>query len=267
VRVVKVTASRRQRYRDGVVALEKLAAYPLGADRFRLDHGADYFAFFDRLGEVHYYAAESEGRVVAVAAGILRRVPLRKGGKPRRAWYLCDLKVHPEHRGRGLPRRLFRRAFFWNYLRCPRGYGISMDPGGGRPNRLPALLGRLRHAPLSFAASLDIYSLDAEAMAAARPLLERHRGPVSFLSLGGQKDLILESTGAPLPLLHAQYGPCGSPGQPQPSAGFQHMFCSVRGSELHAALAAAGFAATASASIVHHGMGESDWSFVLTSDI
>jgi hypothetical protein len=250
----------------GVAALEAEAWYPLGPDRFRIDHGADYFAFFRRLGALRYYAVEVDGAVVAVGAGVLRRVPVRPGRPPRRAWYLCDLKVRPDHRGSHLPLRLLGRAFPLNYLRCPRGYAISMDPADG-PNRVVRLLQRFRWARASLGATLELFSLDADAIARARPTIEAERGPISFLSLAGVKEIVLESTGRPMPLRHVQHGPCAEAGAPEPEPGAVHMLCAPRGDALSQRLRALGHAPSATASVLHHRMAAADWRFVLTSDI
>ena len=264
---VRITRAERLIHQSALAALEKNARYPLGNDWFELDHGADYFAFFDRLGDLEYRAAVDGERVAGVGAGILRRVPFRQGETPRRAWYLCDLKVHPDFRGQRIPLRMLGRAFLPNYLRCRRGYAISMNPGDGSPNRVVKLMLRFRWAPLSVPALLEIYSLDAPRMRVTAPILEKHRGPVSYLSLAGKKELTLESTHAPLPLLHVQFGACAESGSPAPREGFTHMFCVPGGDPLALELASCGLALSATASILAHGMSKSDWRFVLTSDI
>ncbi len=67
-------------YQARVCALEKKADYPLGPnERFKIDHGLDYFAFFKRLGLMHYFVAQDEERVVGVAAGVLRTIPFKEG--------------------------------------------------------------------------------------------------------------------------------------------------------------------------------------------
>jgi hypothetical protein len=270
LKIFKVTAQRRPLWRARITALEAGARYPLGTDWFQLDHGDDYFAFFDRLGDVHYYAAAApDGRVAAVGAGIIRRVPFREGARARRAFYLCDLKVEPAFRGQRLPFALFRRAFVPCYLRCSRGYAISMDPAQG-PNRVVHLIERLPRARIQFAARLFIYSCGADEMRRLAPVIERRRGPVSYLSLRGKKDLVLASTGAPLPLLHVQHGACAErdgAAHATPVDGHTHMFCAPEGDELATDLAASGAAAAATASIVQHRMSDCDWRFVLTSDI
>lgn len=265
-KVFKVTGARQPAWQLPIAALEATARYPLGDDSFRLDHGADYFAFFRRLGALHYYAAQTEGRVAAVGAGIIRRVPFQQGGRARRTWYLCDLKVDPQYRGRRLPQKLMSRAFLPGYLRCRRGYAISMNPPD-RTNRVVHLLERFRWARIRLAGQLLIYSVDAETMRRLQPVLESHRGPVSYLSLAGKKDLILGSTGARVPLIHAQFGPCAESGAGAPVAGHTHMFCAPDDDALARAVSGHGIVPSATAAIVAHGMEPCDWRFVLTSDI
>lgn len=273
-RFVRVREQDRPALQAKIAALEALAVYPLGQDAFRLDHGRDYFAFFDRLGEVDYRCALEGDQVVAVGAGVLRRVPRTQGGRLVRAWYGADVKVHPDHRGRRLPLSMLSRAFLWNYLRCPRGYGISMNPGDGSPNKVARLMGRWRWSPFRLAATLDLWSLDADAAAAVAPLVVERRGPVRWRSLEGVKDLVLESTKARLPLLHLEWATGAAPGPRDPSttrdaprAGATHMLCAPRGDPLHAALLGRGLRPSAAASVIAHGLRGCDWRFVLTSEI
>ncbi len=266
-RVVSIEHADRAEWASRVAALEEGIAYPLGDDWFEIDHGADYFAFFDRLGDLTYYAVVRDEQVIAGAAGIVRRVPLEPGGEREPAWYLCDLKVHPDHRRPSTLGMLMWHSGKENYARCPRGYGITMNPADGSPNRVVSLAGRYRLAPARLGCILRLYSLDADAMRRFRRTVEEHRGPTSFLSLGGIKDIVLRSTGAPMPLLHVQFGPCAEAGAGEPVEGAVHMFCAPEGDPLDAAMASAGVEPTATASLVHHRMGRSDWTWVLTSDI
>ncbi|MFK7990255.1 MAG: hypothetical protein AB8I08_29815 [Sandaracinaceae bacterium] len=256
-----LTADDRPDYASRVAALEASARYPLGDDFFTLDHGADYFAFFDRMGQTTHDVVLDRDRVVAVSARVLRRIG------DETAWYLCDLKVHPDYRGRHLPFRMAAHAIAGAYRRCSRGYGISMNPSGGRENRVVRLLNRMRVVPLKHAAELVLFSLDAAQMADVAALVTAHRGPLSYLSLRGVKDVVLASTGAPMPLLHVQFGPCAETGQADVQPGAVHMFCSPRGDALTDALLTRGVPEDASAAVVQHGMGEADFRFVLTSEI
>jgi hypothetical protein len=266
IRFITLDGASRETYRAGVAELEASASYPLGSDRFRIDHGEDYFAFFERMGDLRYEVALDGDRVVAVGAGILRpRVPF--GENQKSAWYLCDLKVHPEYRGRRIPFAIARRAIPSGYVRCPRGYAISMNPSG-RDNAVVALLQRWRLVPLRASPILLVYSLEAGAMREVSPLIERYRGTrPSYLSLGGVKDIVLESTARPMPLLHAQFGPFAVRGAPEPIDGSVHMFATPSGDPLALELAKRGVEPSASATVVQHGMSQCDFSFVLTSEI
>ena len=271
MRVIEIGAGERGEWAGRIAALEGGARYPLGRDHFRVDHGRDYFGFFDRLGEVHYYAAVEAGEVLAVGCGVVRRLPGDgAGGAEQEAWYICDLKVRPEARGRHIPLQMLGWAFPQGWLRCGRGYGISMIPDGGE-SRIPSIFRRFPLIPIAPVATLRLWSWDADTAARALPLVASHRGPLSLLSLRGTKDIVLESTGAPLPLWHVQHGPLAAPAAlttpavPPPAS--TTMFCSPDPDPLTAALIASGFPPSASALVVAHRMPAFPWHSILTSDI
>lgn len=263
----RITLEERLHFQPGIVALEQAATYPLGDDFFQLDHGRDYFAFFDRLGKVNYYTVLDGDRVAAVGAGVLRQIPYHQGETLHPAWYLCDLKVHPDYQRQHLSLRLLRYALNCDIERCDRGYTISMNPGDGSPNRLVRVFERFALVPFRCTTTLKLYSVDADKMRVLTPLLVEHRGAISYLSLQGIKDLRLQSTGQILPLLHVQWGATVHQGISEPLPGYAHMFCVPDKDDLALALAARSIEPTATASVVSHGMDESDWRFILTSDI
>ena len=182
-------------------------------------------------------------------------------------WPLCDLKVHPEYRGRYLPVSIFVQAFPKLYPLCPRGYAVSMDVDRERPNRIALMLKRFPLAPMSIATKLGIVSLDAKQMRKVEPVLRDYFGDVSYLSLEGKKDIILQSTHSPMPLLHVQFGPCAEQGYSEPLDDCVHMFCVSMDHPLFEVLRHEGIYPSATATAVHHGMEKWDWGFILTSDI
>jgi hypothetical protein len=206
-------------------------------------------------------------RVAAVGAGILREISYRQAQPPQLAWYLCDLKVHPDYQRRNLSLQILGRAIVAGIPECARGYLISMNPGDGSANRLVRVLEKYSVVKFTTSTQLNIYSLDAERMRSIAPLISEHRGQIAYRSLGGIKDLQLQSTGEKLPLLHLQCGTKIDGTIPDPIAGFTHMFCAPSHDSLTYSLTERAIYPTATASVVSHGMSHSDWRFILTSDI
>lgn len=244
--------------------MEEGVSYPLGDDSFSIDHGADYFAFFERLGEVRYDLVIEGSTVVAVVARVLRTLSL--GPKPTRCWYLCDLKVLPAYRGRRISTLLAKHSFLTSYKHCPRGYAVTMNPPRGT-NRVVRLIQRLPLVPVKASAELLFFSLSAAEMERAHPLVIEHRGPIAYRALRGIKDIVLESTGQPMKLLHVQFGPTADPAQEQTEADATHMFCSPKSDALAQALLAKNFEVSATATVLSHGMNRTNFNFVLTSEI
>ncbi len=245
-------------YGPRIAAVEAAVDYPLGADRFCIDHGADYFAFFRRLGRLRYVIAECGLELLAMLAVIERE--LVDGP----AWYVGDLKLAPGGEGLALTRRLLAVASA--EAGPSRAYGISMNPATDAPNRIVRLLARLV-PETRVATTLGFYTVDAIQMRHLEGLVAAHRGPLGYLSLAGIKDIVLQSTGRPMPLVHVQYGPDAEPAGHRPIEGGAHMFCTPVGDALDRSVREHGGVPMATATVVQVGMNSTDWSFVLSSDI
>ena len=143
-----------------------------------------------------------------------------------------------------------------------------MNPADGAPNRVARLLlrsrsqSRLRAGPV-----LQLYGLDAVAMRQLEPIMRASRGELGYLSLTGTKDIVLASTGAPMPLLHVQLGPSSAPDRQAPEPDAVHMFCTPDADALDCAVRGVGHVPIASAMVLQVGMDQVDGSFVLTRDI
>ncbi len=260
MKVIRVDPLKPGHWNKRLQEFEAQFSYPLGSDSFHIDHGSDYFAFFNRLGHVHCYVIEHEGEMLGVGQGILRKMP---DGK--KAWYLCDLKVTPKARGQKLTYQLFKRTFFPNYFKSQRGYGISMDPAqGGNP--IVKLSENLPWTPLKIATRLVFFTFENWQMQEVQKVVEKHRGPVSFLSHQGKKDLILASTQKPLPLWHIQFGPMAQAQTREISAGM-YMLCTPEKDPLTEELIILQYSPSAFAHILHHRMAHTNWANILTSEI
>lgn len=224
VRFVLTSANGISPYVPELRRLEESIRYPIadGADHFFIDHGPEYHPFFSALGDARFLLALRGERVIASIAGVLRDVSV--GGRGFRALYLCDLKVAPDERGRGLSRRLIQlglghvvrdrdlrqtRFFYGAAMRGAEG-DVMQSARGVHPFRMG-----------SSSARLQLYFASPEALArlelAGAPPPPRAPGAVlggaspveapGFCSTAGRKDLRLVSSGQPWPLIHLPLGP------------------------------------------------------------
>ena len=245
---------------------EKHTTYPFGDDHFYISHGNDYFEFFYRLGTPYWaLTLDSEKRILSQLCAILRRVP-KTSGKLQKSWYLCDLKKDRRYRSTNTLFLLFRKIFYLIW-KCQRGYAISMNRDDGT-NPLKRVVKDAVFLPCLASEQLMIYSCSYEQLLTVLPIIEKHRGPVSYLDLSGVKDIILQKTGK-LPLLHLQFGPLKSKTNtlPSPVPDFTYMWCSPGSDPLTIALNKANCMPSASATIFSFRMKNHDWSWILTSDI
>ena len=266
MKIFALKPAQFEEYGPKIQKLEMMATYPYGNDRFQIDHGENYFQFFKRLGNTHYWIAEKDGEVAAVSSAVLRRVALLESKKSKKCWYLCDLKVAPQYRGENIPLKIFNRALVQSYIKCGRGYFVSMNEEN-TPNRMARLINHNRFLPFSSAPLVEFFTFPFEEAKTLEPLLKSELGPVGYRSNAGIKDLVMQSTGTSLPLLHLQHGPTSDITHPQATPGFTHMLCCLETSQLSLKLKARNLYPSATGTIVHHRMSRSDFKFILTSDI
>lgn len=264
IEIKVLNKSNRNTYNEPLKDLECSVEYPYGQDFFRIDHGHTYFSFFDRMGLTYFNIALDENDLIASGCGILRSVPATKGFQ--KAWYLCDLKVIPGYRNQKIPKRLFRKNLLFNYLKCPRGYAISMNPAVG-VNRVVDIIEKFPFAPLKVVTTLYFFEISrADAKVIETEISKIVGEPIRFLSLSGIKDIVLKSTGRPMPLYHAQHGPLADPNSTPIEHEGRYMFCAPESSKLFLFLSGH-FKISATASVLAHRMNDQNWDFILSSDI
>lgn len=241
---------------DELAAFEHRFDYPLGTDRFRIDHGRDYLAFFRALGAPRVLVAEAAGRIVGVLVAVRRRLAGHD------AWYLCDLKADAAG---GTTQRLVA-AWAAGIARDEPFFGVSMDPADGvnrfaRAARRRSPFGALAETPLA------VFSLDHDTWRRVEPVLAAALGPTSLCSNAGVKDIVLLSTGEPLPLLHVQHGPLAREPRVAPRAGAVHMLALPARDALVARLAESGVRTDTTATVLHRHMDGFDWRWLSTADV
>ena len=267
VQIQELDSEGRALWHTRIAGMEKGILYPLGDDFFEIDHGENYYAFFDRMGESVTYVGCDGEEIAAAGAVILRKIPPQEDTDAKPCWYLCDLKVAKAYRRQRIPIKMFTHGFPRKYPVCPRGYAVSMNPGDGSENPVLRLSTHVKLAPVSVGTTLLFYGLNFEEMQRMAPTLAFHRGETGFLSMAGIKNIVLQSTGEPMPMLHLQFGPCADIQITAPREDHVHMFCTPAEDPLAEAMLAAGFSATATATVLHHRMGNWDWRFILTNEI
>ena len=252
------------KYSELISEMGENITYPLGMDNFSISHGADYFTFFKRLGEMYYFLLLDTGKPVCVMAAVLRTI----NEKNDKAWYICDIKVAPDHQGKGLPAKLLTKIYPIYIKKCSRVYAVVMNSKDNEISRSIKIYNRLPFLKkLKIGATLELYSLSKESLKLIYPILEKTKGGISYLSLKGIKDLVLESTGKAMSILHCQHGWMTKKVFENPKNNTQHMFCTPKGDELSKKLNEMKVETTATASVIQIGMDDWDWSFILTSDI
>lgn len=258
LRVVAVDPDRFSRWQPELRRFERSFEYPLGEDHFHIDHGDDYLAFFRRLGEPTPLLAISGRRVVGVLVAVRRRVGTRDG------WYLCDLKVDPIYSRHRAATRLLAA---WSDQHLAAGepvFGVSMNPARGE-NRLVRAMQRWRRGELQ-QTPIALFSLSYDQWLGCEAKLTEELGPIEWFDPHGVKDIVLRTTGAAMPLLHAQHGPFGRPNA-KPRAGAVHMLCLPADDRLAGSLDRLGIRPDATATVVHRDADGVDWRQLLTSDI
>lgn len=240
--------------------------YPLNdTDSFRIDHGANYCKFFERMGK-HYInlAVDDHKKIIATGSGVLRKISLNINDRSKsKVWYICDLKVAPHFRNQWIPFKMLLKSVYRIY-ETRKIYGISM----GSAEKVIKLSQKIPCFNFKPSGRLLIYSLDSEKMTTVCPILTKHRGLISFQSLTGIKDLILKSTNQVYPILHVCWGNKFESNQHfLPINGYQHMFCCPDNDPMKHELQQIGIETETYATIISMNMDNCDWKFILTSDI
>ncbi|MCX6119633.1 MAG: hypothetical protein NT027_19010 [Proteobacteria bacterium] len=263
LRFLSVQGADLDQYSLKLQELEKEFCYPFGDEFFRIDHGRNYFNFFRAIGKPTFKLALFEDRIVGCGAGVWRQIPHKNGFID--AWYLCDLKVSRDFQNYRIPKKLLMTGLFLDYIKCQRGYAISMNPAHGT-NRIVTLLSKHFLLPFKQVGTLNFYSLSyAEIMRTMGddPIFF---SDCRFKNISDCKDLVMMKSGLSRPLLHFTAKDLQTYTAFSPTERYTHLFCCIEGSEKNHFFQHR-FSKSGSASIIGHRMNHIDWSFIETSEI
>ncbi len=215
-----VSAGELNRYLKQLEDLEKEFYYPLDRNQsFQIDHGRKYSSFFERMGKSMIVILRVGDSVIGIMAIIFKTI--RIGTRSVRAIYLADLKIKSLYRGRNLSSKVFFRTFLWSlrlreFWKSPFYYFVSMEGGKGDVLKTASQFSLLQI--FKRIAQFSIFFVDPHKIALIREtdIEEKITGPildlspptteilfdVPFISLCGEKDLIINNQSAPLRVVH-----------------------------------------------------------------
>jgi hypothetical protein len=266
-KIIELNDNNKLFYHDKIVNFENKLSnwYPIGNDYFKIDHGNNYYSFFERLGNMNMVVAVDKDKVVGTGCGILRNIQLNTNyTKNDLVWYICDLKIDPKYRGKHIPLKMLTNSFN-KIIYSNKIYAITMD-NKNKDNKILRLAKNIPIVKFKNAGKLMIYSVDYETLNKIIHILNKHRGPISYLSLNGTKDLTLKSNNEHLPILHLQWGNSKT-NILYPIVGYTYMFCCPRNDPMYYELKNNYVKTNITATIIQHSMDNTDWKFILTSDI
>jgi len=117
-------ASEYSSYSESLKQFEAQFYYPLGEQKFKINHGAydgNYFAFFQSLGQENVFVLEHKGKLLGVGCAILRKAGAQ------RFWYLCDFKLNKGVRGKNILAYLLIRYLIPFYCKSKRLVVVNMS--------------------------------------------------------------------------------------------------------------------------------------------
>jgi len=255
--IVEITEHNRDQYHQQIKDFEKKMQcwYDLGEDeQFKLDHGQNYYKFFDRQGKLHLFVYLDRNQVVGTCGAVLREIDNQK------IWYLCDLKVLPEKRGNHTTTRMFFKGLS-KIFHSRKAYCVNM--GDGRT--ITKINQYIPFFKIDDQKKLYIYTIDSKTMTKVRKTIENQwQTPISFLSLRGIKDLILKSTDQPKKLYHVNRN---NKYQTDIVDGYDYMFCCLEDDSIREVLTQQGITTDVVATVLSMNMKNQDLSFLQTSEI
>lgn len=246
--------------------------YSLGLDSYLNNYGTNYFAFFERLGQVNCFIIKHiDSKIIIGSVCIIFKNHISYHKKTKRKlhyWYICDLKIDNKHRKQGLTIKLFEHIYHRFSLISQRLYLIAMDPDSQQIihiiNKLqPTIHFKFKHKYKL--TKLLIYTVPVIIMKEIERYFTCIFNKITYLALAGVKDMVLSSTGKSMNLYHLQHDNRGKKLMDVPED-VSIMFCFPKDSPLEDIMNSHDIRTDITATIISWSMNFFDWHDVLTSD-
>lgn len=255
MKLVRLNEELVLKYRGDLEELSKATPCPLGQHWYYTSFGRDYFSYFQSIGEPYLYGVIDKEKLVASVMLILANYNI--ADKVRKAWYICDFKIHPTYRNHTVSPALFKSEFFLNYLKAPRGFAIFTNKKT-EPSRVLELADKFKMVPFHKVEEINNYFITAQELRKISDDLKFYKTSFKTVDLKDTKDLFLLDNKKRINVnyLHFSLGQMEE-NQIDDSALFS--FCLTASDSLNAALAQKNIFPNTTGSIVAHNMAGFDW--------
>ena len=261
-RYVWIEKNQRESYQKALKDLCRQVVISTEGRRFYLDHGQDYFAFFDSLGEGVFLAAFDGEQMVAVSAAVLRKGRHREKTKEKAFWQIADFRVWPGYSHEKLGKDMLFRATAKQWTRARRGCALSLQP--------------LHHSESAFQAlsSLEgghdenfLFALDGEDCKRAFPLLREQGLRWQQLSLHDKRRMVFLDEPAQPEMIHLAFEPDGEGCDETIQEKRRYVFVLSSKTEAFVSLGKQGLAPDSRVVVYQRRMKDWDWSWINSRDL
>ena len=204
---------------------------------------------------------------ILINYSLLDRNIILKTNKDLLYWYLSDLKIEEKHQGNNLSRQLFTTMFNKFSNKSRRGYLITSD------KQVIHIMEKMNNmiGYKSTQTTLLIYYVSIKNMETIERFFSCAFGNVSYVSLKGTYNYVLNKNNNEINIYHLQHGLFASKSNTvnlsDVPADATIMFCFPDNSSLKNILQTFGLSTNSSLTILSWGMSFFDWHEILTSNI
>jgi hypothetical protein len=166
-------------------------------DYFTIDHGPNYFNWFNKLGKPKYFYRTNKKtkQIDATACGVLRNI---NGIK---CWYICDVKVDPVARSNSFSYKCLLKAIPGAYFKSSKCFAVCMQPN----NAVAHIIEKIFWPTIKESCKINIYLLTNKELTYILDDLVDYYGSGFILESNmSVKDITLESSKKVLQVLHVK---------------------------------------------------------------